>query len=378
MKRFLFPVLIAILLSSCSVKEEEKAIKYEASWESLAQHEAAPVWFRDAKLGIYFHWGPYCVPAYGSEWYPRNMHMQGSREMMHHLETYGDPSQFGYHDFVPLFTAENFDPEQWADLFQEAGARYAGPVAQHHDGFAMWDSDVNPWNAMDKGPGRDILGELFQALEKRGMHTIATFHHARNLQRNADDPENWEGYDSHFPYHPDWPTSSTDPELSKLYGNIPADEFHQYWLDQVNEVVDKYAPDMIWFDSWLNMIPEKTRQEMAAHYFNAAKDKGQEVAIGYKYVDLPTTVGIHDIEQGGRKEMGHEPWMTDVTLSTRSWSYIEGQEYKSAGLVVRNMIDVWSKYGTVLLNVSPMADGTIPEAQRNVLLEIGRWMKANG
>ena len=164
--------------------------RYEASWESLSKHNEAPEWFKDAKLGIYFHWGVYSVPAFGSEWYPRNMYRPSRKEFKHHLETYGRQSEFGYHDFVPMFKAENFDAEEWVDLFQKAGARFAGPVAEHHDGFSMWDSKVNPWNAKNMGPKRDITGELAKAIRKRGMKLITTFHHARLLQRgtNLDDP----------------------------------------------------------------------------------------------------------------------------------------------------------------------------------------------
>lgn len=358
----------------------KKAEKYEANWESLSKHKAAPEWFVDAKLGIYFHWGVYTVPGRNTEWYPRNMYLKDNVVYKHHLKTYGDPADFGYHDFVPMFKAEHFDPEDWAALFQQAGARFAGPVAQHHDGFAMWASEVNPWNVMDKGPERDILGELFSSLKKREMKTIATFHHARNGQRNADKPENWyNAYDSHYPYVPDWPTSTTDPELRKLYGNFPTiDEFNQYWLDQVNEVVDKYSPDIIWYDSWLNLIPESYRQEMAAHFFNHGSKNNQEVVTCHKQTDMPMSCSVLDFEQGGRREIYPMPWMTDITISNRSWSYIEGQTYKDAAPVLRNMIDVWSKNGIVLLNISPRADGVIPDEQRKVLLEIGAWLEKYG
>ncbi|MEM9528843.1 MAG: alpha-L-fucosidase, partial [Bacteroidota bacterium] len=181
---------------------------FTTDWSSLEKVKEDPEWFADSKLGIYAHWGPYNVPAYGSEWYPRNMYVKGAKEFKHHQSTYGDQSEFGYHDFIPKFTAEKFDAEEWAQLMQDAGAKWGGPVAQHHDGFAMWDSEVNPWNAADMGPKRDITGELAAALRKRDMKLITSFHHARNLQRNAGEKEHWEGWSSHFPYHPDWATST--------------------------------------------------------------------------------------------------------------------------------------------------------------------------
>ncbi len=190
MKKRLFNLMLAVLfIAGCSSsgnksqQEKTASVKYEENWDSLAKHNEQPEWFQDAKFGIYFHWGVYSVPAFGNEWYPRSMHIPGSRENLHHIATYGKPSEFGYHDFVPMFKAENFDAGEWADLFQKAGAKFAGPVAEHHDGFSMWDSDKTPWNSMDKGPHRDILGELAKAVKSRDMKLIATFHHAKNLQR---------------------------------------------------------------------------------------------------------------------------------------------------------------------------------------------------
>ena len=373
-------ILIFGFYSSKIKKIEEKELFFKPNTESLSKHEAAPEWFQDAKLGIYFHWGPYSVPAYGSAWYPRNMYIEGSKDQKFHEEKFGKIGEFDYHDFIPMFKAEHFDPEEWAELFQSSGAKFAGPVAQHHDGFAMWDSSVNPWNAKDMGPKRDILGELFTALKKREIKTIATFHHARNGQRNANIPENWKtGYNSHYPYHPDLPTATKDPLLRKLYGNFETiEEFNQYWLDQVNEVVDKYSPDILWYDSWLNLIPEEKRMEMAAHHFNNGLKNNKEVMLAHKQDDMPLDYSVMDYEQGGRRDIYPLPWMTDITLGESRWMYVEGHKYKKAALVVRNMIDVWSKNGIVLLNVSPRADGVINQEQRDVLKEIGNWLKVHG
>ncbi|ADV49761.1 Alpha-L-fucosidase [Cellulophaga algicola DSM 14237] len=370
-------ISISILLLGCKTNRETT---YEPVFESLKKHDAAPEWFQDSKLGIYFHWGPYSVPAYGSAWYPHNMYKDQGDIRKHHEKTYGSIHDFGYEDFIPMFKAEEFDPENWADLFEMAGAKFAGPVAQHHDGFAMWDSDVNPWNAADMGPKRDILGELFTSLEKRNIKTIATFHHARNGQRNAHKPEAWKtAYDSHYVYHPDLPTATTDPKLRKLFGNFETiEEFNQYWLDQVNEVVDKYHPDILWYDSWLNLIPEDKRMEMAAHHFNNGLKQNKEVVTAHKQDDLPLDYSVLDFEQGGRRDIHPLPWLTDITLGESKWMYVEGHPYKTADLVVRNMIDVWSKNGIVLLNVSPRADGVINQEQRNILKEIGDWLKVHG
>ncbi|MDC1105183.1 alpha-L-fucosidase [Prolixibacteraceae bacterium] len=353
---------------------------YSANIESLSKHVAAPEWFVDTKLGIYFHWGPYCVPAYGNEWYPRYMYVENSKVRKFHVKHYGELGKFDYHDLIPLFKAEKFDPEEWAVLFKSTGAKFAGLVAEHHDGFAMWDSEVNPWNSADLGPKRDIMGDLFRALKKNDMKTISTFHHARNGQRNAKIPKNWKvGYNSHYPYHPELITSTVDPKLRKLYGNFDTIEaFNQYWLDQVEEVVDKYDPDIIWFDSWLDRIPEAYRLEMASYFFNSARKNKKEVVTCHKQYDMPSTFSVLDYEQGGRRETYPLPWMTDITISKQSWSYVNGQTYKDASMVIRNMIDVWSKNGIVLLNISPRADGVIVEEQRSVLNQIGTWLKVNG
>ena len=375
-----FLLMLLIGCKESQIYQEQKISKYEANWESLNKHQAAPEWIQDAKLGIYFHWGPYSVPAYGSAWYPHNMYKDKGDIREYHEKTYGSIYEFGYEDFIPMFKAEKFDPEDWAELFKNSGAKFAGPVAQHHDGFALWDSEVNPWNAADMGPKRDVLGDIFKSLEKRNIKTIATFHHARNGQRNAKKPEHWkDAYDSHYVYHPDLPTATTDPKLRKLFGNFETiEQFNQYWLDQVNEVVDKYSPDILWFDSWLNLIPEDKRMQMMAHHFNNGLVKDKEVATAHKQEDLPLESSILDFEQGGRGDVHPLPWMTDITIGASRWMYVEGHPYKDAALLVRNMIDVWSKNGIVLLNVSPRADGVINQEQRDILGQIGDWLKTHG
>lgn len=383
MKKIVLSLCALSMLCSCGNEPQKSAEKlYEPTWESLREHNQNPEWFKDAKLGIYFHWGLYSVPAFGSEWYPRFMfdtenvlEEWGRGVYEHHVKTYG--KDFEYQDFAPMFTAEHFDAEDWAQLFEDAGAKFAGPVASHHDGYAMWASDVNPWNVRDTGPKRDILGELFTAFDKHNLHTIATFHHARTGQRYAKDTANWGGVNSHYPYRPDLVTSTNDPKLRYLYGNLEEEEFNKYWLDQVEEVVNKYNPDIIWFDSWLDEMPESYRQQMMAAQFNAGVKAGKETVVACKQEDLPLDIAVLDVEQGGLQEMGKNYWLTDVTLSNGAWCYTNGQVYKSLDVLVRNMIDVWSKRGIVLLNISPRADGVINDEQRALLHGLGQWMKAN-
>jgi len=383
MKKYLSLILLTLIVACTGPKKPETAEveAYEANWESLSQHNASPDWFRNAKLGIYFHWGVYSVPAYGSEWYPRNMHQPGHPIYKHHVETYGHPSEFGYHDFVPMFKAENFDAEEWADLFQKAGARFAGPVAEHHDGFSMWDSEATPWNVADMGPERDITGELAQALKKRDMKLITTFHHSKQLQRHdsihTEDhaPYNW----SHYPYVKGMPTSSDDPELQLLYGNMPEDQWlEEIWYGKLKEVIDQYQPDIIWFDYVLDQIPEEYRQKFSAYYLNEAEKLDKEVVIVRKQEDLPINYTVDDLEKSRKNQIGLEPWMTDETISKGSWCYTDNLDIKGSADVLHVLIDIVSKNGVLLLNVSPMANGSIPENQKQVLLDMGAWLDAYG
>jgi len=384
-------LLLMSLVISCSNRSgsETKTVVYSADWESLAAVNEEPEWFKDAKLGIYFHWGVYTVPAFGTEWYPRWMHFVDRVEYAHHLENYGHPSEFAYHDFVPMFGAEHFDPAAWADLFQKAGARFAGPVAEHHDGFSMWDSDITPWNAKDKGPKRDICGELAEELRKRDMKLITTFHHARNLQRFdtatyehisvLNDMERSTSWASHYPYFQGMAPASDDPELKYLYGNMEEEQWlEEVWLGKINEVLDKYHPDIIWFDGWLDSIPESYRMRMAADYYNKAEAGNQEVVIVRKQNDLPLEMSVDDHEKTRMNYIGEKYWMTDETISTGSWSYTTDLKIKSSTEILHILIDIVSKNGVLLLNVSPRADGVIPEEQQRVLLELGEWLSSYG
>ena len=382
----LITALITVVLMGCSSTPQPE--KYESTWESLSKHEAAPEWFRDAKLGIYFHWGVYSVPAFGDEWYPRWMHFEGTNHYDHHLAQYGHPSEFGYHDFVPMFKAENFDASEWADLFVQAGARFAGPVAEHHDGFSMWDSDATPWNAADMGPKRDITGQLAKAIRERGMKFITTFHHAKHLQRyretaqeemESDMNQRQKFWLSHYPYIEGLPPVSEDLKLKYLYGNIPENQWiEEVWFGKLKEVIDQYQPDIIWFDSWLDQIPEAHRQKFSAYYLNEAQKWGKEVVIVRKQDDLPLNYTVDDLEKSRKNRLEPDPWMTDETVSKGSWCYTEDLEIKESKDVLHVLIDIVSKNGVLLLNISPMADGTIPDIQKKVLTDMGDWLGKYG
>jgi len=253
----------------------------------------------------------------------------------------------------------------------------------------MWDSEITPWNAMDRGPKKDVLGDLFKELKTHDIRTLATFHHARNLQRYpsidapANDSKEFKGHkgrsNSHFQNWKGWPTASDDPELQLLYGNMPKEKWEkEVWTGKLNEVIAKYQPDIIWFDSWLDQISEKARKEFSAHYLNEAQKWEREVVIIRKQNDLPASFTVNDHEKSREAKAAEHSWMTDDTISYGSWSYTESLKIKPLSVVVHNLIDTVSKNGVVLLNLSPKADGTIPQDQRQVLRGLGRWLQLNG
>ncbi len=352
---------------SAKMKQGANDGPFKPNWDSLRSHNAQPDWFLDGKVGIYFHWGVYAVPAYGNEWYMKWMHTTEGRNSdyhKHHVETWGQPDEFGYHDFVPMFTAEHFDAEEWADLFVRSGARWAGPVAEHHDGFSMWDSDITPWNAANVGPRQDIVGELGKAIKARGMKFVTSFHHERT--------RTW------IPRVEGWPTTSDDPVLQFLYMNISEDLFNDIFLSKLGDVIDKYEPDFIWFDGQLPEIREDIHLNFLAYYFNQANRWNKDVLVTTKKLQFPQDIAVMDFEKGRTSALTPWPWLNDDTISTGSWCYTETLQVKPPRVVLHDFIDAVSKNGQLLLNLSPMADGTIPQDQRDCLIEFGDWLEVNG
>lgn len=340
--------------------------KYTPDWSSLAKHTEVPEWIRDAKFGIYCHWGVYAVPAYNNEHYIQHMHNESAYSKLgthkRHVALYGPLSEFGYHDFIPMFKGEKFDADEWAELFAKGGARFAGPVAEHHDGFAMWDSDVTPFNAKDMGPKRDIVGELADAIRKRGMKFFTSLHHELNYT-NVKVKPGWAG---------------ADPKYAKLYGSPMRHEaWQKMWMDKCIEVVNKYHPDIIYHDAWLEQVDQDKIKTYLAHFFNEAESRKQEVIVTYKGEDVPADVGMLDHENSNPEKVMEKPFLCDYSIGTGfsfSWGYTEGMELRTAHDIVHTLIDVVSKNGQLLLNLSPKADGTIPDDQKQVVYAVGRWL----
>jgi len=364
-------IVLGIVLIQCRKADPP----FQPTWESLRAH-TTPQWFKEAKFGIYTHWGAYAVPAYRNEWYPRNMYDPEKPEFAFHSEKFGDPAEFGYKDFIPLFTAEKFDAEEWAGLFKQAGAQFAGPVAEHHDGFAMWDSALTEWDAADMGPRRDIVGELEKAIRERGMRFVTSFHHAFN----------WKYYE--LSYTPDKRHDPEDPRFAGVDGLYPtpheqgapeSEAFLQDWEAKIREVIDKYRPDYLWFDfGWKEPSFEEYKKSVIAYYYNQGHAWGTGVVVTHKHDHLPPGVAVLDLERGKLNELSQEVWVTDTSVDRRSWCYIREPDYKSVNTLVDNLVDRVSKNGNLLLNIGPRPDGTIPEEQKELLLGIGDWLKVNG
>ncbi|WP_440876032.1 alpha-L-fucosidase [Thalassotalea sp. PLHSN55] len=355
---------------------------YKASFDSFAQYQI-PDWYQDAKFGIFIHWGAYSVPAYNGEWYPRKMYRDEERsdEKEHHAKNWGDQTEFGYKDFIPMFKAENFDADQWLKIIKDSGARYIVPVAEHHDGFSMYDNSYTRWDSVEMGPKRDIISELKVASEKADIHFGLSSHRA----------ENWWFFDGGR----EMPSDVQDEAYRDLYGPAvnretseagltpPTKEFMDDWLLRTVELVDKYEPELIWFDWWMASEPFHQHVEtFTGYYYNKGVNWDRMPALNYKeHHDMRSFLpgsAVLDIERGGMTDIHEHFWQTDTSVSKSSWGYVTNHRYRDANSLVDDMIDIVSKNGSLLLNIGPKSDGTIPEEEVRLLKEIGDWLALNG
>ena len=353
---------------------------YDATWESLTQFEP-PMWYRNAKFGIFIHWGVYSVPAYDNEWYPRNMYIQGSKAYEHHIKTYGPQKDFGYKDFIPMFKADKFDAKKWVELFEEAGAKYVVPVAEHHDGFQMYESEISDWNAAKMGPCRDVVQEIREACRERGMEFGASTHRIEHWffmgngkKFDSDIKEPLQRGDLYWP-------SMSDPENFDDIMTVPqpSQEFLEDWMVRTCELIDKKQPHVLYFDWWIQQVSAKEYlKKIAAYYYNRAAEWGVEVVINYKHDAFLFGTAVPDIERGQMADVKPYFWQTDTAIALNSWCYTENNDFRPAMDIVCDLVDIVSKNGCLLLNVGPKADGTISGEDTAVLKAIGKWMKING
>ncbi|WP_111984148.1 alpha-L-fucosidase [Dyella jiangningensis] len=357
----------------------------QPDWQTLTAYRT-PDWYRDAKFGIFVHWGVYSVPAFKGEWYPRHMYEregENSDRYRHQLATYGPMPKVGYKDLIPMFKAEHFDPQAWAKLFHDAGARYVVPVAEHHDGFAMYDSKLSDWTAVKMGPHRDVIGELAKAIRGQGMKLGLSSHRAE--------------HDWFYEYGRTFDSDVNDPRYAALYGpahrlvsakgedgqevdwTFVSDAYLADWLARSAEIVQDYHPDLMYFDWWIGQPRFRgPLAEFAAFFYNQAAARQQGVVLNYKLNDMRPGTGTLNIERGQAAGIREQPWQTETSVSPDSWGYAEGDTYKSPDEIVQLLADVVSKNGNLLLNVGPKADGTIPDEARGILQSVGQWLHANG
>ena len=369
---------------------------YKPSWNSLKNHQI-PQWFIDAKFGIYTHWGVYAVPGCGPNgpWYPYNMYRPGTQQYTYHVNTYGGPEKFGYKDFIPMFIGEKFDPDEWAELFKEAGALFAGPVGEHHDGFCMWNTKYSDWSAAKMGPKRDIVGELEKAVRRQDLRFMVSLHHAENWwfyphwekEYDTSDPRytglygelhNLEGikkkYDTSHPRY-----TGLSGEYPKLDGTLiprfsdqerPSKSFMEIWKAKVLEVIDNYKPDLLFFDYGLQALPEQYKQDCLAYYYNKGEEWDRGVVVLYKNYDLAPGSGVVDWELGRMNYLTYNDWITDTTVDIGgAWSFIkESQGLKSTKTIVHYLIDNVSKNGNLDPNqtaLSPTKPGNCSRVSEN-------------
>jgi alpha-L-fucosidase len=340
---------------------------FQPTWDSIQQNYTDPEWFRDAKFGLMMHWGIYSVPAHASEWYVRYMYGGNAGVMQWHTEHYGPPTKFGYKDFLPMYTAAKWEPDAWAQLFKNAGAKYVLAPGEHHDGFSNWDSAINPYNSVNYGPHRDLDGDLIKAVRKVGLKTGISDHSA-----------------FHFVFIPALAGSDQyDPKWANFYNvadksNGARTKFMHDWVAKRIETIDKYQPDMLWFDMSTDHSWDPLKMQVSAYYFNRARQWGKQVGVSAKAAAW-VSGQVMDYEREGRAplELTDWIWQPDDPI-TDKFGYVTEQKPYKPDQFVWKIVENTSKNGNLLLNISPRADGTIPQEQQDVLLAIGKWLSVNG
>ncbi len=354
---------------------------FRADWASLEKYRQ-PQWYNDAKFGIFIHWGVYSVPAAENEWYPRNMYHPGDGAYKDFQARFGhgDPAK-GYKDFIPLFRAEHFDATAWAALFKDSGAQYVVPVAEHHDGFSMYDSGLSDWTVVKMGPRRDTLGELAKAIRAEGLHFGLSSHRVehnffydggRAIRSDVNDPKNASLYG---PAH-QWLSGKGGLTNDWTY---VSDAWANDWLARDTELVQKYHPEIVYFDWWIGqpaMRHAVTR--FTAFYYNYAAAHGYTGVINFKDYAMDYPAAVQDFERGQQDHIVPQHWQTDTSISDKSWGYIEHDTFKTPDFLVRQLVDIVSKNGNLLLNFGPRSDGTIPDEVQTTLRAMGAWLKVNG
>ncbi|MDM8152960.1 alpha-L-fucosidase [Bacteroides gallinaceum] len=424
----LFFSLLCAAFTSCSqtpespyevpVSEADEPMmtgKFEPTWESLKNYEV-PEWYRNAKFGIWAHWGPQCVEGTG-DWMARSLYMEGSNAYKHHVEHYGHPSEVGFKDIIPLFKAEHWNPDSLVAFYKQIGAQYFFALGNHHDNFDLWDSKYQPWNSVNMGPKRDILAEWEKAARKYGLPFGVSLHadHAWSWYETAQRHDTigpkkgipydgkltkadgkgkwWEGYDPQDLYAQNHPLSENSWDDGMIHrqwawGNgvcMPSQEFVTNFYNRTLDVINRYNPDILYFD--VTVLPfypiSDAGLKIAAHFYNhnmATHDGKLEAVLTGKILDEEQRKAlVWDVERGAPNEIIADKWQTCTCLG--GWHYdqsiYDNDRYKSAADVVKLLVDVVSKNGNLLLSVPLRADGTFDEKEAKILTEFGEWMNMN-
>jgi alpha-L-fucosidase len=365
--------------------------RFEPNLQSLGLGYDAPDWFHDAKFGIYAHWGVYSVTGQ-HEWYPRNMYIPGHACNEHHIKTYGHPSEFGYKDLVPMWQAENWDPDAMLDIVKRAGAKYFCQCAVHHDNFDLWDSKHHRWNSVNMGPKRDIMAEYRDATKRAGLRWGATTHLARADQWFQSNKNSDAGgaYDGNDPAYQDF----YFPPMPEGHDGYVTDAHRQNWKDRLIDLIDNYEIDLLYFDGAIPFSgPDnfQTGMEVAAHYYNKSVERnGQLESLLFikntadyfgafdcgLYVERIATL---DVEHRSIPAVRYQPWQCDFPILTgAAWSYNPAENVYGVSDILNLMTDVVSKNGCFLLNIPPKPDGTLEQRVIDRLEEVGAWMELNG
>ena len=376
-------VVYLLILTVNSQSQDITEGMFKPTDESLQQYKY-PDWFRDAKFGIWAHWGPQAVPGQG-DWYARNMYSQdtvtwGLPSYDFHVKTYGHPSQFGYKDIIPLWKAEKWNPKKLMKLYKKVGAKYFVSMGSHHDNFFLWDSKIHRWNSVEMGPKKDVVGLWQKAAKKAGLRFGVSEHLAAGFTwfqtaHGADKTGDKAGipYDGNIPEYQDLYHKKAAPDDNAWLTNNPA--WQKEWFEQVKELIDMYNPDLLYSDSKLPF--EDIGRSLIAYYYNQniQNNEGKLEAV---YTCKETSNGrfVRDVERGVLDSISEFPWQTDTSIG--DWFYRIGQEYKTSEEIIQMLVDIVSKNGNLLINVVQTPEGDLEPEVLNILDEIGRWIKDNG
>ena len=353
---------------------------FQPTMESLTNY-TCPDWFRDAKFGIWAHWGPQAVPMDG-DWYARGMYEEGNKHYKYHLEHYGHPSEFGYKDIIPLWKAEKWDPDRLMALYKKAGAKYFVSMGSHHDNFFLWNSKLHKWNAVNMGPKRDVVGDWQKAAQKYGLrfgvseHLGASFTWFQSSHRaDKTGPKAGVPYDGADPQYQDLYHFPAEPGDNGWYSNNP--RWHQQWYDEIKELVDNYHPDLLYTDGGVPFGNDTVGLSMIAHLYNQdAARHGGKAEVVYNCKQKSEGRWIEDLERGIMPKIDPYPWQTDTSIG--DWYYNRNWKFRPVSWVIHMLVDNVSKNGNLLLNVVQRPDGSLDPEVEQMLEQLAAWNAIHG